>query len=128
MERTMIAFILGSSTFLANCDSQEANPKTNTAKARVLAYSCRGTVLEFIDYSEDIGENWTYFENIYPPHKSSDARVSYKRTVTAFGIPNNREVVGDTLEISFQQISQQPGPTCALGFGPNSLIKITRLK
>lgn len=110
------------------CSKDGLSANDRLVKARILYPSCAGTVVQFIDSTHTVGTNWRWFTNLKQPFDASNPIKFYPNSVSAFNIPTNKQVIGDTLEFVYEELNGPSGLVCALGGLPASYISVKKLK
>lgn len=90
--------------------------------------TCAGTVLQFIDSTSTVGKDWLWFGNLNGPLDASNPVKVYPKCVSAFDIPGNRQITGDTIGFTYQELVNPPGLICAIGGLPNAHISVKSVK
>jgi hypothetical protein len=125
MRRTILLLFL---TVESSCSKDDLALNRNHVRARVMLSSCGGTVLQFIDATPARGKDWLWFKNLNGPFDAANPAQTYPRCITAFKVPKVRQIVGDTLDFTYDQITNPPGPICTIGGLPTVYISIDNLK
>lgn len=111
-----------------SCSKEDLALDGQPVKARVLYRSCAGTVIQWVKSPTSQGTDWQWFTDLSGPLDQSNPAKTYPDCVSAFGIPSDRQIVNDTLEFSYQELSWPPGNVCAIGGMPNKYISVKGLK
>ena len=100
---------------------RESNKLTCTTcpTAKIILYSCGGTVLQLLD-SSNIGETWSnFFETPI---------LEYNDCVLAGNLPNTKSNVGDIISFNYKVVDNfSSGIFCDIGGLPKTKIEITDL-
>lgn len=127
MKSTCFLFTWLTALIAVSCSTRNVSVEDDYIQARVMYTSCGGTVLQFIDSTKTHGKDWLWFKNLNGPFDASNAAQVYPRCVTAFVIPKERQILGDTLRFTYETISNPPGSVCTIGGLPMTYVSIKRL-
>jgi hypothetical protein len=125
MRRTFLLILL---TLGLSCNRDNLTINKKHVNARVMLSSCGGTVLQFTDLSEPIGEDWLWFKNISGPLDTSNPAQIYPRCVTATNVPKERQTIGDTLKFTYMEPTGSSSVVCSIGGLPKTYISIDNLE
>lgn len=125
MRRTVLLLLF---TVTFSCKKDDLAINKNYVKARVMLNSCGGTVLQFVDSSTATGEDWLWFKDIRGPLDASNPAQVYPKCATATNVPKERQIVGDTLEFTYQEPIGSSSIVCSIGGLPRIYISIDNLK
>ena len=109
--------------------SQIESDKTfYTTKARILEISCAGQVVQLIDNTENKGENFWGRSHLNGIQDSSNPKDTiYKNCVVLNPVPQNRIILGDTLEFTYSKVNGFKN-VCVLGLPVDTLYQMEKLK
>lgn len=111
-----------------SCSKEDLALDGQAVKARVLYRSCAGTILQMLDAKSTIGKEWNWFTDLDGPFDRFNPGKVYPNCVSAFDIPTNRQLTGDTLEFTYKELTGPSGLVCALGGFPTAYISVKSLK
>jgi len=118
--RLLIVYSIFNMAFSCEKITEKSSEIYSTGK--IIKITCGGTVLQFIDTDEIIGETWN---NWMVPQGSPI--ISYSNCVLVGHIPINEFIEGDTIFIKYNKVDffTIGGPWCAIGGLPKTLIEIS---
>lgn len=111
-----------------SCSKEDLALNGQSVKAQVLYRSCAGTTLQWIETPTSKGQDWQWTTDPTAPASQTNPIKVYPNCVSAFDIPMEKQVVGDTLEFSYQEIKSPSGNVCSLGGLPTLYISVKHLK
>lgn len=127
MQRLLLFVLLW--VFGVACSKEDLALNGQSAKARVLYPSCAGTVLQWVDRGPTgNGQQWLWFTDLKGPFDKDNPAKTYPNCVSAFDVSSDRQVIGDTLEFTYKELSGPLGDVCALGGLPTVYVSVKALK
>jgi hypothetical protein len=106
----------------------EKSEKENYSSGEIIVFTCGGTVIQFINTNQMIGETWNnFFVSPGSPVISYSNCVLVGNLHTFFPANELKEKVGDTIFFKYDKVDffTVGGPWCAIGGLPKTEIEIS---